>query len=512
MKNMGGVMKRRDFLQHSAAITALGAGLSACSSADQSSSNSVSEVPMHELPPRFALDATSQAELIAQGEVSSLELTNDAINRAQIANESLNFLVTPTFDQARERAAGSLPDGPFSGVPTLTKDLVETKGVRTAFGSKAFLNYVPEENAGFATVMEEAGLVSIGKSATPEFGFLPVTEPLAFGPTRNPWNTDYTCGGSSGGSASAVAAGVVPMAGASDGGGSIRIPANCCGLFGMKSSRGRWPDADGTDWEISVRGFVSRTVRDSEQAMASMWNENSGLPDPIMAADNRGQTFKIGFRTQTPDGREVHPDCKRAVLLAAKHCEALGHEVLEIPSHYTWREFWDAFMIVWAFGAKQTIGNVAAQMGATPPRELFEPFSWWLYDMVADKGPEVVAAAYAQFAREQEAARVFHETFDFQLTPVLGEPPAKIGKIDQSGDIEAMRDWLEHYVGFTPWLNATGYPAMSVPTLRTSDNVPVGVQFEAGFGKEADLFDLAYQLEEAAPWAQDWPAMSSKLE
>ena len=420
-------------------------------------------------------------------------------------------MVTPSFEQARERALKDLPQGPFSGVPTLTKDLLETKGVRSAFGSRAFMNYVPDQNSKFTDVMEQAGLVSIGKSSTPEFGFLPVTEPLAFGPTRNPWNLDHTCGGSSGGAAASVAAGIVAMAQASDGGGSIRIPSNCCGLFGMKSSRGRWPDADGSDWEISVRGYVSRSVRDSQLAMNTMAAIGNGLPSADLASSDRDKKYRIGMRTQTPDGREVHPDCKRAVLLAAKHCQDLGHIVEDVPSHYSWGEFWNAFMTVWAFGAKGAIDGVGQQMGGKlPPRELFEPFSWWLYEQVADKDASAMGSAFAQFAIEREAARKFHKEYDFYLTPVLGEPAIKIGRIDQSGDIGAMRDWLEHYVGFTPWANATGHPAMSVPILRTSANIPVGVQFEGNYGNEANLFELARQLEEIAPWAQDWPDMAAQ--
>ncbi|VAV97947.1 Aspartyl-tRNA(Asn) amidotransferase subunit A @ Glutamyl-tRNA(Gln) amidotransferase subunit A [hydrothermal vent metagenome] len=494
-------MKRREFLAGSAAI----GGLSACS--PQTKSGSLLTSPTLKPEPVLTLDATAQAGLIAKGEVTSLEFTQAAIARANETNRALNFLVTSSFEQARTRAASHLPEGPFSGVPTLTKDLTVTKGVRTAFGSKAFVEYIPKENDGFANVMQDAGLVSIGKSATPEFGFLPTTEPLAFGPTRNPWNPEHSTGGSSGGAAAAVAAGVVPIAQASDGGGSIRIPANCCGLFGMKASRGRWPDADGSDWEISIRGFVSRTVRDSQNAMIAMGAKTDKLPEPVLADAGRNKKYKIGIRTQTPDGRQVHPDCKNAVLLAANHCAALGHEVVEVSAHYSWDEFWEAFMTVWAFGAKQGIGNVAKQMGKMPPRELFEPFSWWLYDLVAGKDSSVLASAYAQFAAEREAARKFHQTFDFQLTPVLGAPAIKIGQIDQSGDLDAMRDWLEHYVGFTPWANATGHPAMSVPILRTAEHIPVGVQFEADYGDEANLFELARQLEQIAPWAQNWPNM-----
>jgi len=500
-------MKRREFLTYGAALGSVSFGLGACSAEEKNSSNE--SAIASDNASYFKLDATTQGKMIASGEVSSAELIEAAIERAQKANQSLNFLVTPTFEQARTRAANELPSGPFSGVPTLTKDLVATKGVRTAFGSRAFLEYIPQQNAPFADVMEQAGLISIGKSSTPEFGFLPVTEPLAFGPTRNPWNLDHTCGGSSGGAAASVAAGVVSMAQASDGGGSIRIPSNCCGLFGMKSSRGRWPDADGSAWEISVRGYVSRSVRDGQLAMASMAATKNNMPSPVLTSQQKGKKYRIGMRTQTPDGRDVHPDCKRAVLLAAKHCQALGHEVEEVSSHYSWSEFWEAFMTVWAFGAKAAIDGVGAQMGAKPPRELFEPFSWWLYDLVAQKDASALQASYQQFTTEREAARNFHKTYDFCLTPVLSEPAIKIGRIDQSGNIDDMRDWLEHYVGFTPWANATGHPAMSVPMLRTAQNIPVGVQFEANYGNEANLFELARQLEQIAPWAQDWPKMAT---
>jgi amidase len=496
-------MKRREFLYGAAAVGVL----AGCSPITKATAPVVKATP--KVTPSWMKDATAHGEMIASGEMSALEQANIAIGRAEKFNEKLNFVVTPTFEQAREVAQSDLPAGPFSGVPTMTKDLQETIGVRTAYGSRAFMNNIPDHDHRFVTAMKEAGLVSIGKAATPEFGFLPTTEPLAFGPTRNPWNTDHSTGGSSGGSACAVAAGVVPMAQSSDGGGSIRIPANCCGLFGMKASRGRWPDSDGTPWELTVKGFVSRTVRDSQTAMATMAATDKGLPAPVLPAEGEKKQYKIGYSTKDSWGNEVHPDCKKAVLMAAKTCADLGHVVEEAAPAYSAQAFNDAFMTLWSFGAKQVVGNVSKALGGKPvPPELLEPLTWWLYAKVADKEPSVLEDVYAQFAKERDASRAFHQTHDFYLSPVLGEPAVKIGRIDQSGDLDALGEWLKSYVPFTPYANATGHPAMSVPTLWTADNVPVGVQFEANFGNEANLFALASQIEEAAPWAHRWPELA----
>ncbi len=497
-------MKRREFLYGAVAVGAL-----AGCKPKGGDAIAAPPPPPPKFKPSWMKDALAHGEMIAKGEMTALEQANIAIDRAEKLNKELNFLVTPTFDQAREMAQGELPDGPFAGVPTLTKDLQETKGVRTAYGSRAFMNNIPDHDHRIVTAMKGAGLISIGKSATPEFGFLPTTEPLAFGPTRNPWNPEYSSGGSSGGSASAVAAGVVPMAQSSDGGGSIRIPSNCCGLFGMKASRGRWPDSDGTPWELSVKGFVSRTVRDSQTAMAVMAATDKGLPSPVLPEGAGKKQYKIGYSTKDAWGNEVHPDCKKAVLMAAKTCADLGHIVEEAAPAYTAKEFNDAFMTLWSFGAKQVVGNVSKALGGKPvPHEMLEPFTWWLYEKVADQDPSVLEDVYKQFAAERDASRKFHETYDFHLNPVLGEPPVKIGRIDQSVDLDAQGEWFKTYVAFTPYANATGHPAMSVPTMRTANNVPVGVQFEGNFGDEANLFALASQIEAAAPWAQDWPEMA----
>ncbi len=496
-------MKRREFLYSAAALGAL----AGCKPKGQGAVAVVA--PKIKQQASWMKDGLAHGEMIASGEMNALEQTNVAVSRAERLNKTLNFLVTPSFEKARMLAQSELPAGPFSGIPTLTKDLVATKGLRTAYGSRAFADNISKANHGFADVMEQAGLVSIGKSSTPEFGFLPTTEPLVFGPTRNPWNPEHSSGGSSGGSAAAVAAGVVPMAQASDGGGSIRIPSNCCGLFGMKASRGRWPDSDGTPWELSVRGFVTHSVRDSQTAMAMMAATDNGLPSPVLPAGAAEKPYKIGFSTKDAWGNEVHPDCKWAVLHAAKTCAELGHHVEEAAPAYSAQGFYDAFMTLWSFGAKQVVGNVSQALGGKPvPPELMEPFTWWLYAQVADKEPSVLEEVYAQFAVEREASRAFHSDFDFYLSPVLGEPPVKIGRIDQSGDLDALGEWLKSYVAFTPYANATGHPAMSVPTLWTKDHLPVGVQFEANMGNEANLFALASQIEEAAPWAHLWPEMA----
>ncbi|MBL6977556.1 MAG: amidase, partial [Desulfobacteraceae bacterium] len=313
------------------------------------------------------LDATAQAELVRKKEVTAVELVEAAIDRMERLNSKLNAIVTPMYDLALENARGSLPEGPFSGVPYLLKDLLASyAGVPMSFGSKLLRNFVPDHDSELVARIKRAGLIVAGKTNTPEFGILPTTEPALFGPCRNPWNTERSTGGSSGGSAAAVAAGLVPMAHANDGGGSIRIPASCCGLFGLKPTRGRNPL--GPDFGDILSGLVAehavtRSVRDS----AALLDATSGpdIGDPYWAPPParpfveeigaKPEKLKIAFTKKTADGSELHPDCVKAVEDAARLCADLGHEVEEAFPVLDSMQITQSFTVVWAAGNASTL-------------------------------------------------------------------------------------------------------------------------------------------------------------
>lgn len=461
------------------------------------------------------LDATAQAELVRKKEVTAVELVEAAIDRMERLNPKLNAIVTPMYDLALENAKGKFPEGPFSGVPYLLKDLLASyAGVPMSFGSKLLRNFVPDHDSELVARIKRAGLIIAGKTNTPEFGILPTTEPALFGPCRNPWNTEKSTGGSSGGSAAAVAAGLVPMAHANDGGGSIRIPASCCGLFGLKPTRGRNPL--GPDFGDLLSGLVAehavtRSVRDS----AALLDATSGpdIGDPYWAPPPerpfveeigvKPEKLRIAFIKKTADGSEIHPDCVKAVEDAARLCSDLGHEVEEAYPVLDSNQIIRSFTVLWAAGNASTLKALGAS------KEQVEPLSWALYEM----GSGLQAPDYLLAVQEiQNIARVvarFFVEYDIWLTPTLGEPPVPLGTFDSTEE-NPLAGFTRSvtYVPFTPICNATGQPAMSVPLFWNDEGLPVGSHFIGRFGDEATLFRLAAQLEEARPWADRRPPVS----
>ena len=461
------------------------------------------------------MDATAQAELVRKKEVQPIELVEAAIARIERLNPTLNAVVTPMFELARAAAAETLPDGPFTGVPFLLKDLLGAyAGVRMTLGSKLLQDFVQDHDSELVARLKQAGLVIVGRTNTPEFGILPTTEPQLFGPCRNPWNTEHTPGGSSGGSAAAVAAGMVPMAHGNDGGGSIRIPASCCGLFGLKPTRGRNPL--GPDFGDLMSGLVAehaltRSVRDSATLLDATAGPDAGdpywAPPPerpyLQEVGADPGCLRIAFTTNIGFDVEVHEDCVEAVADAARLCTDLGHEVEEKTLPLDGEMLKMAFSVLWSAGVASTL----KLLGAT--RDQVEPLSWALKEMSDQfSAADYILAVQTLQGVGREVARFF-QNYNVLLTPTLAEPPLPLGTFD------ALPDYPMHgftrsatFACFTPLCNMTGQPGMSVPLFWNADNLPVGSHFIGRFGDEATLFRLAAQLEEARPWAGRRPVIS----
>jgi amidase len=468
------------------------------------------------------LDAIALAELVRKKEVKPIELVEATIDRIERLNPELNAVVTPMYDEAREAAGTGHGDGPFAGVPFLLKDLGATYGgVRQTFGSAFLKDFVPDHDSELVVRQKRAGLICVGKTNTPEFGLLPTTEPHHFGPCRNPWNTAHSTGGSSGGSAAAVAAGIVPMAHANDGGGSIRIPASCCGLFGLKPTRARNPL--GPDLGDMLSGYicehaVTRSVRDSAALLDATAGPDVGDPywappperpflDEVGADPGK---LRIAFTTDTATATKVHEDCDRAVREAAKLCSELGHEVTEAAPPINGDMIVELFIPVWSAGCAWSIDALAMASGETPSQDRFEPLTWALYEAGRQQSAAQYLLAITMFQVISRGIAGFFQDYDVLLTPTLAEPPVPLGTFDAPADnpMQGMARAGE-YVPFTPICNFTGQPAMSMPLLWNADGLPVGTHFMGRFGDEATLFRLAAQLEEARPWADRRPPVSA---
>jgi len=471
------------------------------------------------------LDATAQAELIRRKQITPLELVDAAIAHIERLNPALNAVITPMFELARSSAQNPLPDGPFRGVPYLLKDLLASyAGVRMASGSAFLKGFVPDHDSELVARLKRAGLVIVGKTNTPEFGILPTTEPRAFGPSRNPWAPERTTGGSSGGSAAAVAAGMVPMAHANDGGGSIRIPASCCGLFGLKPTRGRnslGPDLGDIMNGLVAEHAVTRSVRDS----AALLDATAGLaigdpyypPPPtrpfLQEVGADPGKLRIAFTTKAVSGVPVHADCVRAVHRAAELCSELGHAVDEAaPSLRDAELLAKSFAVVWLVGCAVVVDGAARVTRQKPSPDQFEDLTWELVQQGrALSGPTYLGAVNALQGIARQVARFF-SSYDIWLTPTLAEPPLPLGSFDAlPGNPMYGFERAATFVPFTPLCNVTGQPAMSVPLFWNSEDLPIGAHFVGRFADEATLFRLAAQLEVARPWAKRYPANFSSV-
>lgn len=474
-----------------------------------------------------ALDATAQADLVHTGEVTAIELVDAAIERIERLNPTLNAVITPMFEQARAEAA-RLPAGggdmPLAGVPYLMKDLAaDVEGVRFCEGSRFLRDNVSPFTSELVARLRQAGLVILGKTNTPEFGMSPSCEPALFGPTANPWDTTRSTSGSSGGSAAAVASGMVAAAHANDLGGSIRYPASNCGLFGLKPTRARNPI--GPEYGDVVSGWacehaVTRTVRDS----AAILDATSGpaLGDPYWAPPpvrpfreevgaDPGR-LRIGFTARTPDGTPGHPDCVAALEDAVALCGELGHEVMEADLPGLTPEAGNAIGTVFNSATAWILRYWIGHVGREPADDELEPLTRAYWEM----GDRVTAGQYLtaievlqRFARGVAA---FLTGIDVWLTPTMSLPPLPLGEMVSTPD-EPLRS-IERsgpsvrYAGVVA--NITGNPAMSVPLHWNADGLPIGVHFLGRFGDEATLFRLASQLEQARPWIDRVPPVSTR--
>lgn len=491
-------LTRRNLMEVGGLGAVLLAAAGACSRRDQAGSADLA-----------ALDGVETAARIKSGDLGAVEAVEAAIARAERIDGKINAIVTRTFERAREAAARA--SGPWAGVPTFVKDLDDVTGVATRFGSRAFPGYRGGEQTPLIDAFLGLGVVSLGKSATPEFGLSATTESIATGKTRNPWNTDYSAGGSSGGAAALVASGVAPIAHASDGGGSIRIPASCCGNVGLKVSRGRNPQARPEDAigpiELAVHGVQTRTVRDTAAVAAALAlpAEISGLrPLPLVTAPGK-QRLRIALATTGLAGAAPDPAVKQATLDAAALCEALGHHVEEaaLPVGDGLSE---DFTLYWAAFANATVAFWEETFRLPRNAVAFEPFTLGLARMF-EREKARFPATIERLQAAAPAMAAFHERYDVVLSPVVTALPPKIGALGGALDFETLMPRLVDYVQYTPLYNVTGAPAISLPLAMSPEGLPVGAMFGAGLGREDMLLALAYELEEAMPWAGRRPAI-----
>ncbi len=467
------------------------------------------------------LDATALARLIMRKEIQVNELLEFTIERIEKINPKLNAVITPMYDEARQAVREPIPDGPFAGVPFLIKDLLASyQGVRMTFGTKNLQHYIADHDSELVSRYKKAGFITLGKTNTPELGLMPTTESRLLGPCRNPWNLNRTTGGSSGGSAAAVASGMVSVAHGNDGGGSIRIPSSCCGVFGLKPTRGRNPL--GPDFGDIMSGLVAehvitRSVRDSAAILDATMGCDIG--DPYFAPQparpfkkevgkNPGR-LRIAYTSQTLRGEAFAEDCLKSLMDAVKLCSDLGHDLIETKPTLDGEQLGRAFTVIWAAGCTSNIEGISHITGKNPSPDQYEPVTWGLYEMGKRfSGSDYLFAVQTLQMISRKVAHFFLD-FDIFMTPTLGESPVVLGTFDSPID-DPLKGWRRsaQFVPFTPICNATGQPAMSVPLYWNDDGLPIGTHFIGRFGEEATLFRLASQLEKARPWKRRRPPIS----
>jgi amidase len=464
------------------------------------------------------LDLVGQAELVRRGEVTPIELVDAAIDRIEAVNPTLNAVVIPLFERARaEAASGDLSDGPLRGVPFLVKDLgAGMAGVLDTQGSRALRDHRAAEDSHLVRRYRAAGLVIVGRTSTPEFGNHSTTEPVLFGPARNPWDTTLTTGGSSGGSAAAVASLMVAAAHASDGAGSIRIPASCCGVFGLKPSRGRvsrtpaGADVGGLVTQHAVTRFVrdSAVLLDIEAGYVPGDPYSLATPDRPFA-DEVGRDpgrLRIGWTARPTLDVPVDDECVAAVRSTAALLESLGHDVEEAAPSFDPEVLVGPLVTVWAVGNLDHARFCERVLGRPLHQDELEITTWELIEYGRARSALDLSEAVEAFGAASRAIAPFFEGYDVWLTPTLARPPEQLGVLNQSqgGAVEYWR----FDCSFNPWnpvANVTGQPAMSVPLHWTDDGLPIGSLFTGRYGDEATLFRLAGQLEAARPWADRLP-------
>lgn len=487
-----------------------------------------------------AYDALGLADLVRKKEVSPLELVDNCISRIEAVNPQLNAVITRMYERAREEARGKLPDGPFTGVPFLVKDLAQpVAGVRFTRGSKFWADTIANYDSSLIQRYRRAGLILIGKTNTPEFGLTPVTEPKLHGPTRNPWSIQHTSGGSSGGSAAAVSARMLPMAHGGDGGGSLRIPAACCGIFGLKPTRGRTPHApNGEGWlGLAIDHALTLSVRDSAALLDATSGYEPGAPydAPPLARPLYEEIqfppkkLRIALCKRPALPGDPHPDVLAAAEDAARLCESLGHHVEEATLPVDPDAFAKDFLTIVATATAFDLEEAERQTGRKPTRESLETTTLLLGMLGQTMGALQLQRARTNLQALGFRMAGFFKEYDLILTPTLGLPPVRIGEL-QPPELEARaQDWIVAaklspilriqslvqtiaartfaFLPYTPLANATGLPSASIPLVWNAQGLPIGVMLTGRFGEEATILRLATQLEQARPWRDRTPAV-----
>lgn len=458
-------------------------------------------------------DLSAQIAHLKNGDIKTSELLEDTIARIELLNPKVEAVITPCYDRARAFINTIDNNSVCAGAPMLIKDLNDVAGVRTTYGSGAFANFTAPVSGDYVARVEAAGLTIIGKTNTPELGLLPVTEPRAYTPSRNPWNTALTTGGSSGGAAAAVASGMMPCAQGSDGGGSIRIPSHYCGLFGLKPSRGRVAyKQNSRPFSISVNGALSKTVRDSALMLSLTETPDSARNFPAIGMVRKpiGRPLKIGlamndyFLGQNIADAEV----TNVTQKAAKLCESLGHNVeIAMPPVYG-QLLSDAFLMLWSSIPHEVSSAIRKLKGGTLSEGDFEPWTLAMAeDFVTKGGAEALKDSITLLKQAEAETVAFLKTYDVIISPVMPTAAHPLGKYKTSS-VEFMEEGFAESgrsVGYTAIYNVAGAPCMSVPLYRSPSGLPIGTQFISAPGNDALLLQLAYQLEEALPWIESYP-------
>jgi amidase len=459
-------------------------------------------------------DGLGLAQLVRQGDVKPAELLEAALARTDTVNPLINAVVIDMRDEARRIVDAGIPDAPFAGVPFLLKDLsLLYKGAPTTSGCRFFKDYVADHHSELVIRYNRAGLVTFGKSASPEFGMTTSTESTLYGQTKNPWNLEYTSGGSSGGASAAVAAGILPVANASDGGGSIRIPASCCGLVGLKPTRGRLPMGPdvGEGWSgMSTIHVVSRTVRDTAAMLDATEGPDVGAPyqaqpkerDYLEEMSRDPGQLRINVLRESFNASETHPECVAAVDAAIALCESLGHRVEETSITVDQEALGAASQSIIGGNLLSVLEDRGEVLGRDFGADDIEPFNYILTEAARKQGASDYARAIRAIHATGRKIEGAMQDCDLLLSPTMAAPPAKLGAGSlANSDIAEFAGTLLHSVGYTQVFNASGHPAISLPLHWSEAGLPIGVQFVAPLGKEGRLIRLASQLEVARPWS-----------
>ncbi len=486
-------------------------------------------------------DALSLAALVREKQVSPRDLVTASIRRIENLNPRLNAVVHTMFEAALDQADSPISNGPFAGVPFMLKDLLSWyAGEPTSSGSRLFKGWIPPHDTEMVARYRRAGVIVVGKTNTPEFGLTPYTEPELFGPARNPWDPNLSTGGSSGGSAAAVASGMVPWAGGGDGGGSIRIPASCCGIFGLKPTRGRTPTGPtrGELWQgAAIEHCLTRSVRDSAAMLDAVAGPDAGAPyfatpptrpflDEVTTPPGK---LRIAFTASPLLGHTVHKDCEAALADAVQLLESLGHELVEAAPPVDRERFNRSFLTVVAGELHAELVEAAALLGKSVSRSDVEYTTWALHLLGGSLSAGTFAEAEHYLRKASRPIGRFFEDFDALVTPTMAVPPFPIGALQPPpgervllkllgalragnvlklmGAIERSADNIFDAIPYAPLFNITGQPAMSVPLYWSPSNLPIGIQVVGRYGDEATLFRLAGQLEKARPWRDRHPPL-----